>query len=168
MTFQWTEIAVDELKRLHPDKTMSYSMIASLMARKFGGELTRNAIVGKACRLGLEKRGKAVAHPNNVRKPRGPYKGRSEYCRPRIVKMPATAPLQDLGQHDQTIPESQRKTLLELTDTTCRWMVGHPGEPDAFFCGGPSDLEGGGPYCPFHTSIAYHPAKPANRYAFRG
>ena len=161
MTFAWTEIAVDELKRLHPDKTLSYSMIASLIARRFGGELTRNAIVGKVDRLGLEKRGKAVAHPNNVLKPRGPYKGRSEYCRPRI-RMPTTAPLQDLGQHDQAIPESQRKTLLELTDTTCRWGIGHPGDPDFFFCGGPSDLEGGRPYCPYHSRVAYRP------YAYRG
>ena len=34
------------------------------------------------------------------------------------------------------IPLEQRKTLLQLTEKTCRWPVGDPGGTDFFFCGG--------------------------------
>jgi GcrA cell cycle regulator len=45
--------------------------------------------------------------------------------------------------------------LLELTENTCRWPIGDPGNPDFFFCGGQtiSSL----PYCAFHARLAYQP-----------
>ena len=162
MTFAWTDMAKAELVRLHPDKTLSYSMLAAELVKQFGGELTRNAIVGKVHRLGLEKRGKAVSHLK-ARVTRGPRIKRTG-----AFPMPATAPLPDLSQHDQAIPESQRKSLLELTGTTCRWAVGHPGDADFFFCGGPADLGNGRPYCNVHHRFSYIRAKPVNVYAFRG
>jgi GcrA cell cycle regulator len=45
--------------------------------------------------------------------------------------------------------------LLELTENTCRWPIGDPGNPDFFFCGGQtiSSL----PYCAYHARLAYQP-----------
>ena len=40
---------------------------------------------------------------------------------------------------DNIIPIGQRRTLLELTEETCRWPIGDPGRPDFFFCGGQTD-----------------------------
>ena len=37
---------------------------------------------------------------------------------------------------DNVIPIGQRRTLLELTEETCRWPIGDPGQADFFFCGG--------------------------------
>ena len=34
------------------------------------------------------------------------------------------------------IPVEQRKTLLQLTEKTCRWPIGDPGSAEFFFCGG--------------------------------
>ena len=50
---------------------------------------------------------------------------------------------------------AQRRSLLELTENTCRWPIGDPGNPDFFFCGGQtiSSL----PYCAFHARLAYQP-----------
>ena len=35
---------------------------------------------------------------------------------------------------DNVIPIGQRRTLLELTEQTCRWPIGDPGSADFFFC----------------------------------
>ena len=45
--------------------------------------------------------------------------------------------------------------LLELTDATCRWPVGDPGEADFVFCGAAPFKPY--PYCVGHCLIAYRP-----------
>ena len=66
------------------------------------------------------------------------------------------------------IPVEQRKTLLELTEKTCRWPIGDPGGGEFYFCGGEAanDL----PYCTHHSRIAYQPANDRRRdkRPFRG
>jgi len=53
---------------------------------------------------------------------------------------------------------SHHKTLLELTNHTCRWPHGRPGTAKFFFCGAPgADLEQGIPYCARHMERAYRP-----------
>ena len=37
---------------------------------------------------------------------------------------------------ENIIPIGQRRTLLELTDATCRWPIGDPSTTEFFFCGG--------------------------------
>jgi GcrA cell cycle regulator len=57
---------------------------------------------------------------------------------------------------DNVIPLGQRRTLLELTEQTCRWPIGDPGHSDFFFCGGQTIT--GLPYCAYHSRVAYQPA----------
>lgn len=54
-------------------------------------------------------------------------------------------------------PVRQRgKSLLELTNNTCRWPHGRPGTARFFFCGASgADLEAGMPYCPSHARRAF-------------
>ena len=59
------------------------------------------------------------------------------------------------------IPVEQRKTLLQLTEKTCRWPVGDPGSTDFFFCGG--DTVNDLPYCSYHSRVAYQPASDRRR-----
>ena len=61
----------------------------------------------------------------------------------------------ELELSNNVIPLGQRRSLLELTENTCRWPIGDPGNPDFFFCGGQtiSSL----PYCAFHARLAYQP-----------
>lgn len=49
--------------------------------------------------------------------------------------------------HDD-IPMAQRKTLLELSERTCKWPVGDPQAEDFHFCGAPPIA--GKPYCKTH------------------
>jgi GcrA cell cycle regulator len=48
-------------------------------------------------------------------------------------------------------PEVADKTsLLDLNDRICKWPIGHPGEPDFYFCG--QQANPGFPYCVQHAS----------------
>src|SRR3984893_17462423 len=68
---------------------------------------------------------------------------------------------------DNVIPLGQRRSLLELTEETCRWPIGDHGTADFFFCGGPAITSL--PYSPSHSRIAYQPANARrDRRAFRG
>jgi GcrA cell cycle regulator len=62
---------------------------------------------------------------------------------------------------DNIIPIGQRRTLLELTEQTCRWPIGDPGSGDFFFCGG--NPIGGLPYCAYHSRVAYQAASDRRR-----
>jgi GcrA cell cycle regulator len=49
------------------------------------------------------------------------------------------------------------KSLLELTNDTCRWPIGDPTKESFHFCGEPgADLEQGIPYCERHRQRAYN------------
>lgn len=48
-------------------------------------------------------------------------------------------------------------SLMQLTNSTCRWPIGAPGEDGFKFCGANADLNGGRPFCAWHTRIAYEP-----------
>ena len=56
-------------------------------------------------------------------------------------------------------PEVADKTsLLDLNDRICKWPMGHPGEPDFYFCGEPANP--GFPYCVEHCGVAYQAQLP--------
>lgn len=102
--------------------------------------VTRNAVVGRALRLKLER----IA-------PQGNRHPRLRSGRPRLQN---TQPIPDIPRIDDTqIPFDQRKTLRELTDQTCRWPVGDPCSPEFFFCGA-KPLETY-PYCAGHCAVAF-------------
>jgi GcrA cell cycle regulator len=68
---------------------------------------------------------------------------------------------------DNVIPIGQRRTLLELTEETCRWPIGDPGQADFFFCGGQTITSL--PYCAYHSRVAYQPPNARrDRRPFRG
>lgn len=148
----WTDERIEDLKTLWSD-----GLSCSQIAESLGG-ITRNAVIGKVTRLGLDKR---KPHGNErsswQRQPvrtgkRGQDGGLAfrllKAQRPKI-EQPQPIPM----TQDQDIPIEQRKTLLELTNETCKWPVGDPGKPDFFFCGGESVP--GLPYCIHHGRVAY-------------
>jgi GcrA cell cycle regulator len=71
-------------------------------------------------------------------------------------------PYVDRPGSDARIPPAQRRTLIELDGSTCRWPVGDPAGSRFFFCGG--RVAAGRPYCPEHCARAYRgPAISATR-----
>ncbi|MCC2114022.1 MAG: GcrA family cell cycle regulator [Hyphomicrobiales bacterium] len=160
----WTDERVERLKRLWAE-----GLSASQIAGELGG-ITRNAVIGKVHRLGLSGRvktsGTSVPRP---RKPRnaatpkpsvGPMTVGNTALKadpaPRPQTKPEPAPVEDL-----VIPISERATILTLTESTCKWPIGDPGDTDFHFCGRRSDP--GVPYCQHHARIAYQPISDRRR-----
>ncbi len=156
----WTDERVELLKKLWAE-----GLSASQIAAELGG-ITRNAVIGKVHRLGLSGRAKSPSSSApRPRKARSPSMMRIQ--RPAARGNTALAHAFDYEAEaepefvDNVIPMGQRRTILELTEDTCRWPVGDPGSPDFFFCGGQTSNTA--PYCSHHCRIAYQPASDRRR-----
>jgi hypothetical protein len=56
----------------------------------------------------------------------------------------------------QDLTARRGKSLLELTNESCRWPIGDPAKKSFHFCGEPgADLAQGVPYCERHRQRAY-------------
>jgi GcrA cell cycle regulator len=156
----WTDERVETLKRLWTD-----GLSASQIAAELGG-ITRNAVIGKVHRLGLAGRAKSPSSGT----PR-PRKARTHShimrARPAIRGNTALAHAFEYDVEpepevvDNVIPLGQRRTLLQLTEDTCRWPIGDPGSAEFFFCGGQTAASL--PYCGYHSRVAYQPANDRRR-----
>ena len=163
----WTDERVETLKKLWAD-----GLSASQIAAELGG-ITRNAVIGKVHRLGLSGRAKSPASAApRPRKPR-PHSQMLRVSRPAMRGNTALAQAYEFEVEaepeviENIIPLGQRRSLLELTEETCRWPIGDPGTPEFFFCGGQSVT--GLPYCAYHSRVAYQPANMRrDRRPFRG
>jgi GcrA cell cycle regulator len=178
----WTDERIAQLKQ-YWEEGRSASQIAELL----GEGLSRNAVIGKAHRLGLASRpsplktGEAKAEP---RAPKAePKASAPKPAPPRPAPQPAPAPapfvvqaetparpaLPPVAQPDAgeapavaarsaPRPKGGRVTLLDLNDRICKWPIGHPDEPDFHFCGKP--VNPGFPYCSEHCLVAYQAQMP--------
>jgi GcrA cell cycle regulator len=151
----WTDERVELLKKLWADG-LSASQIAGEL-----GSVTRNAVIGKVHRLGLS--GRAKNPSSAASRPRKP-RSASQMLRVSRPSIRGNTALQHAYDYDfepepeiteNIIPIGQRRTLLELTDATCRWPIGDPGAAEFFFCGG--NTLNGLPYCHYHSRVAYQP-----------
>jgi GcrA cell cycle regulator len=160
----WTDERVELLKKLWAD-----GLSASQIAGELGG-ITRNAVIGKVHRLGLSGRAKApssaLARPRKLRAPsaalrmaRPAVRGNTALARAMPAYELDIAPEPELLEN--IVPIGQRCTLLELSDSKCRWPIGDPGTPEFFFCGGKP--VGELPYCAYHARAAYQPATDRRR-----
>jgi GcrA cell cycle regulator len=141
----WTAERIELLRTLWANGETADAIAAQL------GGLSRSAVLGKIYRLRLHT---SEAPLNAPAKKRAPDKHasseglarrrqRTKYKK-RTPAVPAPASVR------------QYKSLLELTNTTCRWPHGRPGTDRFFFCGAPeADLERGIPYCALHMQRAY-------------
>jgi GcrA cell cycle regulator len=151
----WTDERVEILKKLWTD-----GHSASRIATELGG-ITRNAVIGKVHRLGLSGRAKSpsatAARPRKSR----PHAQMLRVGNPAVRGNIALAHAYELDIEpepellDNVIPLGQRRSLLELTEETCRWPIGDPGHSEFFFCGGRTVT--GLPYCAYHSRVAYQP-----------
>src|SRR5581483_5912238 len=168
---------------------------------------SRNAVIGKAHRLGLEQRPSPVkpGEEKEVKKaapaaaapaPKAPKAEAPKAADPApAAAAPVAAPrapqrltAQEMqyrsigpggfvrqGPGDQQAPippapprrlvpakpspeVADKTSLLDLNDRICKWPIGHPGEPDFYFCGEPANP--GFPYCVEHCGVAYQAQLP--------
>lgn len=129
MAVDWTDERVETLSNLWRE-----GYTARQIAEKLGGEVTRNAVIGKANRLGLSKPSKSSVSRQQRRHQR-------------------EVPVRKLEA-----PKGQRATIFTLTASTCRWPIGDPGDNDFHFCG--ATCSSGQPYCDYHAAMAYQAPQP--------
>jgi GcrA cell cycle regulator len=197
----WTEERIERLKKMwHEGAT------ASQIADELGG-VSRNAVIGKAHRLGLEQRPSPVKPGEEKEVKRAaPAATAATTAKPAKAEAPKAvpaagsgavtaqpAPVQRLtpqelqyrsigpggfirqgpGEQQAPIPPApprrlvpakpspevaDKTSLLELNDRICKWPIGHPGEPDFYFCGQPANP--GFPYCVEQCGVAYQAQLP--------
>ena len=138
----WDDNTTDLLK-----KYWSQGLTASQIAQKIGN-VTRNAVIGKAHRLNLQARAtskktrqKINTEENNTAEFKPQKLGRKARFKALLL--------------DKNFERENPKKLEELTDETCRWPIGHPYEENFYFCGR-KPLEKF-PYCKLHVLYAFQP-----------
>ncbi|WP_240233595.1 GcrA family cell cycle regulator [Devosia lacusdianchii] len=166
--FDWTDDAVSLLRNRWAEGAS-----CSEIARELGGGLSRSAVIGKVTRLKLPARasttGSTRPHGNKGR-PKANFiaaKRKAANENGGLAFKLAQARKDGLsveegmaavlgqprvdGLGDAVPTDRQLIGLLDLTDRTCRWPFGDPGEPGFGFCGCRKSRHAG-PYCPEHTA----------------
>ena len=152
----WNDERVETLKRLWAE-----GLSASQIATELGG-ITRNAVIGKVHRLGLSGRAKTPTTANPRPRKARAHSRMIRVTRPAVLGNTALATAFEYESEaepevvDNVIPMGRRRSLIELSEHSCRWPIGDPGDADFFFCGG--QTAGSLPYCPHHCRVAYQPA----------
>ncbi len=133
----WTPELIAEVTRLWGEG-LTTAEIGKLVG------VTKNAVVGKAHRLGLRPRPSPIRHKGGGSSGGSTNRNGGGTRTPRPV---AKAPIKPVSQ-----------LALSTTGARCKWPFGHPGDSDFHFCGSLALVNK--PYCPEHYQMAYLPARP--------
>ena len=162
----WTKERIERLKELWTE-----GLSASQIAAELGSDVSRNAVISKANRLGLAHGSAKEKSTPRTRKPSGPPEPPQQAETPAQqdpASVPGTASEQPTRQPEVTVaqaevvvPPSMGVTIMELREFMCRWPLGDPTTPEFRYCGARANE--GLPYCPHHAQIAYQPATERKR-----
>ena len=137
----WDEKKVEILKENWGKLT------ASAIAEKIG-DISRNAVIGKAYRLNLSSKikGRNVSNSSDAKKTNNEFQFPGKKRRRNKFK--------SLLIEKDFEPENP-KHLEELNENTCKWPIGHPNESSFYFCGRSSLKDFS--YCKLHLLYAFQP-----------
>lgn len=127
----WTEEIVAELERLWKEGCPTGEI-----GKKLG--VSKNAVVGKAHRLGLDSR------PSPIKK---------EAAEKDLKKEAAEKTVSKTGSSKKAGKKEKFLKLVDLHANSCRWPIGDPKDPDFHFCGKETFM--GKSYCMEHCLEAY-------------
>jgi len=140
----WTEDKVIQLRELW-DQGLPTSQIGKIL------DFTKNAVVGKAHRIGLERRPSPIKR--NIMKP-----DRKKARAPLMPNLSVNLMSDDSFDQKADLNQSRDKHSIQHLFVSkksigCEWPNGHPDEIDFHYCG--ADKEEGKPYCSKHCAKAY-------------
>jgi GcrA cell cycle regulator len=177
-TMEWTEQRIETLRKL-----WGQGQTASQIAAILGG-ITRNAVIGKAHRLGLtgrpspikreagaspQPRRRAAAAPSRrmpgAGQPGGGLHGQplpqthaahaaSAVPQQARVQTPAAPAARETPAAPAAAKPAAPRASAHAGSKTCSWPMGDPKQPGFHFCGEPAEI--GKPYCHQHCHVAYH------------
>ena len=138
----WNDEKVNKLKELW-GKGSTASQIAEII-----GDISRNAVIGKAHRLNLSSKIKTRNPSSGQNFEINSEENNSKQRQGRKNKFKSLLIEKDFE------PENPKK-LEELDESSCKWPVGHPEEKSFYFCGRSSLKDFS--YCKLHLLYAYQP-----------
>lgn len=150
----WTRSEVDFLAENR------FNMSLSDIGRHLGR--SRNAVAGKAARLGIKTT--ALHHSRMITQALVKAHATGKYANRQFKHIKTTfvkggrAESQHMKEPDVGILNGIGVKMGEIENHHCKWVVGDPSE---FTCCGNRRLEGS-PYCESHHKIAYKPRKASN------
>lgn len=164
----WTDERIEQLTALWRD-----GKSAGQIAKTLGG-VSRNAVIGKVHRLGLQLEGghDAVAKAQKARADRVRREKRAQVDRDRAIRCERRADdarkkaekIAKIAAAKPARPEPVftdvfrlaplELSLLDLRENDCRFPVSGE-KADTLFCG--HNVEAGGTYCTYHARVAYIP-----------
>ena len=163
MNLIWTPERIEILQKL-----ASELLSAAEIARAFGGLFTRNAIIGKCRRNGIELCGSQVRRPSGPSIPSIAITASSKHQGVRMDMMAekiASAHLRHILAAPVPSPDDcvNPVRFMDLERWHCRWIEGEP-SADAMCCG--ARRVDGMSYCSAHAQRAYrHERVPRMRAA---
>ncbi len=160
----WTDERVEMLKQLWSEG-LSASQVSTEM-----GFVSRNAVIGKVHRLKLPSRGRPERQKSKPEKRIfKPNAGITSHVaipeQVEVSKRVVSTPDHERGEPpdpEADIPSSRHLTLFQLKEDTCKWPNGDPLTEDFDFCGNDTNYQG--PYCAYHSRLAYQPAVERRRH----
>lgn len=159
---QWSEEADAILRHAKCETGLSASRIAALLAARCGMTVSRNAVLGRAFRLGLTRPRRPGAGLGVASRPPAAVKktGAAKQAARRTAALnKAFAAAQwPWGHHDPLPRGAPQMGLLQLQAGRCRWPVGDKTGIEQMFCG--AVTAPATPYCPGHHLCAYRPPPP--------
>ena len=138
----WNDSNVARLRDLW-DQGLPTAQIGKLLG------FTKNAVVGKAHRIGLERRPSPIRR--TVIKP-----DRKKARSPIMPKLKFEAEKEEIKEAPKTQQNFQpaiKNLFTKHVKRGCEWPEGHPDESDFKFCG--KDRFEDKPYCLKHCAVAY-------------
>lgn len=144
MAYRWHDNPErDKALRTLWDKGLSGQQIANAF-----GDCSRGSVIGRAHRLHLTSRKRTdITLRQTQTKP--------------IALVGIPKPISGRPGREPARLRRQRKKLLQLTQSTCRYPIGDPQQLGFFFCG--AKPVRGFPYCVEHCLVCYRPAAPMPR-----
>ncbi len=169
----WTDERIATLKKMWKE-----GKSAADIAKTLGKGVTRNAVIGKAHRMGLSGR------PSPIKKPAASPVAKKEATPKKETLRVAVAPKKSAAPAPAKVNPALLKeaeelkkleksavqigggvALIDLTERMCKWPIGDPREADFSFCG--RGIRVGTPYCPEHAAMAYQTSSRSRNQAAR-
>ena len=152
----WTEAAIETLRQLALEGKSASTIAAAL------GAPSRNAVIGKANRIGVKLTGNIhclaprAARPSTER-PRRPAIARTDSPLWKRAVVPAVPRERKPAWAfaEAQVGEMLKVGLEEIREDSCRWPLGDPTSEEFVYCG--VQTAKGRSYCAGHCRMAYKP-----------
>jgi hypothetical protein len=136
---EWTPDMIRRFTELHTDpEGFSFNQLSAMMSAYCGTEVSRNACIGKARRLGLPERSGKVRLPPK------------REVKVKMIKIRVDAPI----AYEEAVtpsPSAVGVTINQLGSGVCKWPLGEMEDrPPYHYCGGKAEI--GDPYCAEHAA----------------